>query len=161
VPLRDLPEGCGPESACSPHPTERTFMTENQPVKKKILIVEDEPGLVTYLETLLQDNGYETVSAGDGQTAFEKLKNDRPDLVTLDISIPQKSGVRFYRDLKENPQLANIPVIVVTAVTGYGGDPEEFRKFISTRKHIPPPEGFIAKPVDQQELLNLIKDVLP
>ena len=136
-------------------------MTENQPAKKKILIVEDEPGLVTYLETLLQDNGYETVSAVDGQTAFEKLKSERPDLVTLDISIPQKSGVRFYRDLKGDPKLANVPVIVVTAVTGYGGDPEEFRKFISTRKQFPPPEGFIAKPIDREELLNLIKALLP
>jgi CheY-like chemotaxis protein len=136
-------------------------MTANQPARKKILIVEDEPGLVTYLETLLQDNGYETVSAGDGQTAFEKLKSERPDLVTLDISIPQKSGIRFYRDLKEDPQLAGIPVIVVTAVTGYGADPDEFRKFISTRKQVPPPEGFIAKPVDREELLNLIKNVLP
>lgn len=136
-------------------------MTENEPTKKKILIVEDEPGLVTYLETLLQDNGYETASAADGQTAFEKVRSERPDLVTLDISIPQKSGVRFYRDLKEDSQLANIPVIVVTAVTGYGGDPEEFRKFISTRKQMPPPEGFIAKPVDREELLNLIKKVLP
>jgi CheY-like chemotaxis protein len=89
------------------------------------------------------------------------VRSERPDLVTLDISIPQKSGVRFYRDMKEDPQLANIPVIVVTAVTGYGGDPEEFRKFISTRKQMPPPEGFIAKPVDREELLNLIKEVLP
>ena len=136
-------------------------MTDNQPGKKKILIVEDEPGLVTYLETLLQDNGYETVSAVDGQTAFEKLKSERPDLVTLDISIPQKSGIRFYRDLKEDPQLAGTPVIVVTAVTGYGADPDEFRKFISTRKQVPPPEGFIAKPVDREELLNLIKGLLP
>ena len=136
-------------------------MTANQPARKKILIVEDEPGLVTYLETLLQDNGYETVSAADGQTAFEKLQSERPDLVTLDISIPQKSGVRFYRDLKEDPQLASTPVIVVTAVTGYGGDPDEFRKFISTRKQVPPPEGFIAKPVDREELLNLIKNLLP
>lgn len=135
-------------------------MTENQLAKNTVLIVDDEPGLVTYLETLLQDNGYETVSAADGQIGLEKLKSERPDLVTLDISMPEKSGVRFYRDLKEDPGFANIPVVIVTAVTGYGGDPEEFKKFISTRKQVPPPEGFVAKPVEPEELLNMIKDLL-
>ena len=135
-------------------------MTENQPAKKTILIVDDEPGLVTYLETLLQDNGYETVSAADGQIGLEKLKSERPDLVTLDISMPERSGVRFYRDLKGDPEFANIPVVIVTAVTGYGGDPEEFKKFISTRKQVPPPEGFVAKPVEPEELLGMINDLL-
>ncbi len=135
-------------------------MTENQADKKKILIVDDEPGIVTYLETLLQDNGYETVSATDGQIGFEKLKSERPDLVALDISMPEKSGVRFYRDLKEDPELAKIPVVIVTAVTGYGGDPEPFKKFISTRKQVSPPEGFIAKPIEQEELLATFEKLL-
>ena len=95
---------------------EIVFMTENKPAKKKILIVDDEPGLVTYIETLLQDNGYETVSAPDGEIGFEKLKNERPDLVALDISMPKKSGIRFYRDLKEDPELAKIPVVIVTTM---------------------------------------------
>ena len=78
-------------------------MTENQSAKKKILVVDDEPGVVAYLETLLQDNGYETVSAADGHLALEKFKSEHPDLVTLDISMPEKSGIRFYRDVKEDP----------------------------------------------------------
>lgn len=135
-------------------------MTENEPIRKKILIVDDEPGLVTYLETLLQDNGYETLSAYDGRAGLEKVNRERPDLVTLDISMPEKSGVRFYRDLKENPELANTPVVIVTAVTGKGGDPEGFKKFISTRRQVPPPEGFIAKPIKQEELLSTISELL-
>lgn len=135
-------------------------MTDGASEKKKILIVEDEPGLVTYLETLLEDNGYETTSASDGRSALEKVRAQRPDLITLDISMPETSGVRFYRDLKEDSELAGIPVIVVTAVTGYGGSPDEFKKFISTRKQVPPPEGFVAKPVEPEELLTAIKDLL-
>jgi CheY-like chemotaxis protein len=135
-------------------------MTENQPVKKKILIVEDEPGLVTYLETLLQDHGYETISASDGGVGFQKLKGERPDLVTLDISMPETSGVRFYRNLKDDPELAKIPVVIVTAVTGKGGDPEAFRNFISTRRQVPPPEGFIAKPIEPELLLRMIAGLL-
>lgn len=135
-------------------------MTENQPAKKKILIVDDEPSVITYLETLLQDNGYETISAADGKIGLEKLRGERPDLVTLDISMPEKSGVRFYRDVKEDPELAKIPVVIVTAVTGEAGDPEPFKKFISTRRQVPPPEGFIAKPIEREELLTTIKKLL-
>ena len=127
---------------------------------KKILVVDDEKNVVAYLETLLQDNGYETLSASNGREALEKTISEKPDLVTLDITMPEKSGVRYYRDIKENPDLAGIPVVIVTAVTGFGGDPEEFNKFISTRKQIPPPDGFVSKPIEQEKFLEIIKEVL-
>ncbi len=127
---------------------------------KKILIVDDEADIRTYLETLLQDHGYQTVPAEDGNVAIEKFKSERPDLVTLDISMPEKSGVRFYRDIKEDAETAGTPVIIVTAVTGYGLDPEGFNKFISSRKQVPPPDGFISKPIDQDELLGAVKKAL-
>jgi CheY-like chemotaxis protein len=135
-------------------------MGEQQGGRKKILVLDDEPNVVTYMETLLQDNGYDTVSAGDGSEGMEKARKEKPDLITLDISMPEKSGVRFYRELKEDSELAAIPVVVVTAVTGYGGKPEDFQKFISSRKHLPPPEGFVPKPIDRDELLKAIGEVL-
>ncbi|HXK36321.1 MAG TPA: response regulator [Candidatus Paceibacterota bacterium] len=135
-------------------------MGEQQGGRKKILILDDEPSVVTYLETLLRDNGYDTVSASDGSEGMEKALSEKPDLITLDISMPEKSGVRFYRELKDSPDLASIPVLVVTAVTGYGGKPEDFQKFISSRKHVPPPEGFVAKPINRDELLKEIGNLL-
>jgi CheY-like chemotaxis protein len=135
-------------------------MGEQQGDRKKILILDDEPNVVTYMETLLQDNGYDTVSAGDGSEGMERVRSEKPDLITLDISMPKKSGVRFYRELKEDPDLAAIPVVVVTAITGYGGKPEDFQKFISSRKHLPPPEGFAPKPIDRDELLKAIGELL-
>jgi len=128
--------------------------------KKRILIIDDEPSVVTYLDMLLSDHGYETMSAENGRTGFEKAKQEKPDLVCLDITMPEESGIRFYRQLKEHPELAGTPVIVVTAVTGFGGDPEPFRHFISTRKHVPPPEGFIAKPIDREAFLEMVARVL-
>ena len=130
------------------------------PSAKKILIVEDDPDITTFLETLLRDNGYETVSAADGQAGLDMLKTDPPDLVTLDISLPEKSGVRFYREVKEFPDTAKIPIIIVTGVTGWGRRPEDFEKFISSRKQVPPPEGFIAKPIEEDELLSKVKELL-
>ena len=135
-------------------------MGEPQGGRKKILILDDEPSVVTYLEALLQDNGYETVSASDGLEGMEKVRSEKPDLITLDISMPEESGIRFYRDLKEDPELAGIPVVIVTGVTGYGYKPEDFEKFISSRKRIPPPDGFIPKPIERDELLKGVTALL-
>ena len=74
--------------------------------------------------------------------------------------MPEQSGVRFYCNLKDDPKLSGIPVVIVTAVTGFGGDPEPFKKFISTRKQVPPPEGFLAKPIDKDEFLDMITKIL-
>ena len=135
-------------------------MTDQQRAKKTILVLDDEQDVVTYLETLLQDNGYETVSAMDGQKGMELMRQERPDLVTLDISMPVESGVRFYRELKADPDLAGTPVVIVTGVTGFGGQSDDFRRFISTRRQIPPPEGFVAKPIDREALLETIRKLL-
>jgi len=135
-------------------------MGEQQGGRKKILVLDDEPNVVAYLETLLQDNGYDTVSAGDGREGMEKARSEKPDLITLDISMPEESGIRFYRELKEDPELADIRVVIVTGVTGYGYKPEDFQKFISSRKNIPPPDGFVPKPIERDELLKEVTTLL-
>jgi CheY-like chemotaxis protein len=127
---------------------------------KKILIVDDEDDILEYLSTLFRDNGYETVTARDGEEAIGLVRTESPDLVTLDITMPEKSGVRFYREMKEDEKLKGIPIIIVTGVTGWGRDPEGFQKFISSRKQVPPPEGFMSKPVDREELLRLVESCL-
>jgi len=119
--------------------------------KKTILVIDDEPDTLTFLTTLLEDNGYATVTAGDGEQATAKIKERRPDLITLDITMPEKSGVRFYREMKENEATKDLPIIIVTGVA------DDFERFISTRKKVPPPEGYVGKPVDQAKLLELVK----
>ena len=123
---------------------------------KKVLIIDDEPHVVTYIKTLLEDNGYRTETASNGREGMEKARSFRPDLVCLDITMPEQSGIRFYRDLKDDAELKNTPVVVVTAVSYYGKDPEPFRRFLNTRRQVPPPEAFIPKPIDQQEFLKTI-----
>jgi CheY-like chemotaxis protein len=135
-------------------------MAELQSDKKRILVLDDEPHVVTYLETLLRDHGYETISASDGKEGIEKVRSEEVDLVCLDISMPEHSGIRFYRNLKDDPSLSAIPVVIVTAVTGYGGDPEPFKRFISSRKQVPAPEAFLSKPIDKQEFLDTIAKLL-
>lgn len=129
-------------------------------MKKKILIVDDERDIVSYLEMVLQDQGFETVTAGDGNEALEAVKRERPDLVTLDISMPKASGTRFYKEMRTDPELAAIPVIIVTAVTGLGGDKYAYEKFISNRRLVPAPEAFFPKPIDREEFLAAIGELL-
>jgi CheY-like chemotaxis protein len=116
--------------------------------------VDDEPDVVTYLMTLLEDAGYSTVSASNGQEGLEKVRGESPDLVTLDISMPEKSGVKLYTELKRDDGLKSIPVIVVTGIQG------EIEKFLSTRRQIPPPDDFVAKPVDRQALVDKVKRLI-
>jgi CheY-like chemotaxis protein len=80
--------------------------------------------------------------------------------VTLDISMPKASGTRFYKEVKTDPALASIPVVIITVVTGYGGDPHGYEKFISSRNIVTPPEGFFPKPIDREEFLATVKKLL-
>ncbi len=122
---------------------------------KKILVVDDEPDVVTYLATVLRDHGYETLEACDGEEALEKVRRDKPDLVTLDITMPEMTGVRAYRVMKEDAAFKGIPVIIVTGIS------HDFKQFISTRSQVPPPEGYLEKPVKPEDLLAEIKRLLP
>ncbi|MBE0558361.1 MAG: response regulator [Proteobacteria bacterium] len=121
---------------------------------KRILIVDDEEDIRTYLSTLLGDQGYETVQAKDGEDAMQKLQAAHPDLITLDVSMPEKSGVRFFREVKTDDRWKHIPVIVVTGVS------EDMKRFISSRHQVPAPEGFVSKPINQQEILDLVRKIL-
>jgi CheY-like chemotaxis protein len=123
--------------------------------KQTILIIDDEPDTVTYFSSVLEDSGYATITARNGAEAIERVKEARPDLITLDITMPETSGVRCYRDLRETEAWRTIPVIIITGVSG------DFRTFISTRKHVPPPDGYLSKPVDAAELLGLVRKLLP
>lgn len=122
--------------------------------KKLILVIDDDPDIVTFLTALLEDNGYATDSAADGVEGLEKTRARRPDLILLDITMPEKSGVRFYRDVREDEGLKSIPVVIVTGVT------QEFKQFIHTRRQVPPPDGYIQKPIDKQELLDAVAKAL-
>ena len=121
---------------------------------KKILVVDDEKDISTYFCTLLEDAGYTTVTASDGKEGMEKVKSETPDLITLDLTMPEKSGVRLYTELKTDDALKAIPVIVITGIQG------EIEQFLSTRKQVPPPDDFIAKPIEQDVFLEKVKNLL-
>ncbi len=122
--------------------------------QKKILIVEDEPDVMTYLSAIYEDNGYTTVQATDGIEGFNMAKSEKPDLISLDIAMPNQTGVRTYREYKQDPDLKDIPVIIITAV----GD--DFRRYLAKLKGFQKPEGFMNKPIDENRLLKMVADIL-
>lgn len=121
---------------------------------KKILIVDDEQDPRTFLKVLFEENGYETAVAVDGNEALPKVKEFQPDLITLDIIMPQETGVKFYRELHKDSQLAQIPVIVCSGVTRY--------KDLFARDHatMPKPFAFVEKPIDKEALLAKVKEAI-
>jgi DNA-binding response OmpR family regulator len=122
--------------------------------RKRILIVEDEPDEVSYLTALLEDNGFAVMTAVNGRDGFEKAKSEHPDLVTLDISMPEESGVRMFRDLQADPATSDIPVIIITGIS------HDFKRFIETRRQVRPPAGYFDKPPDREQLLAKIREIL-
>lgn len=121
---------------------------------KTILVVDDDPDAREFLVTVLEDNGFAAVTANDGTDAIAMIDEKVPDLISLDIAMPEKSGVAVYRKLKEDDRLRSIPVIIITGIS------DDFKKFISTRRQVPPPDGYISKPVDHEQFLKMVRDLL-
>jgi len=86
-----------------------------RPEDKTILVVDDEPNVRQYLKVVLEDAGFNVVTAGDGVEAIEIIKDCMPDFISLDLIMPKKSGHRLLHELRRNRQWSRIPVLIVTA----------------------------------------------
>ncbi len=114
--------------------------------QKKILIVDDDPAITRYLDVLFQDNGFLTCIAEDGITAMDVFKAESPDLITLDLEMPEEWGPRLFRKLSKTRGFST-PVIVISGLSG--------RQF-----SIPKADAFFAKPFDKDELLAAVNRIL-
>ncbi len=110
---------------------------------KKILVIDDDPIIVKYLVNLFNNNGYDTCSAADGVEAFEVLTKEKPDLITLDLDMPEQWGPRFYRKYTKDKELKDIPVVVITGLAG--------------RHAIKKAVAYVSKPFDPDKLLGIVK----
>jgi CheY-like chemotaxis protein len=131
---------------------------ETEP-KKKILIVDDEPDIRNFLSACIEDAGFLVDTAKDGIEALEKVAADPPDLVTLDLVMPRRSGVRVIREFQKNEKWAKIPVIVITAHARdeFGFDEVKALRALAADMQ---PRYTIEKPVTQEKIVQAICDVL-
>ena len=121
---------------------------------KKILIIDDEEDVLTYLSAFFVDNDYYVISAPDGKEGIKKALSEKPDVITLDISMPEESGVKALRELQNNENTKNIPVIIITGVTS------DFKRFIRARKQVHIPEGYFEKPINRELLLKKVNELI-
>lgn len=116
-----------------------------------ILVVDDEPDFRDLITYWLQREGYEVITAGDGLAALEKARWQPPDLILLDLMLPELDGLSVCEILRRHPTTANIPVIMVTAC-----ESAPIRKYGLENGA----RGYLTKPVAQAELVQWVRSVL-
>jgi CheY-like chemotaxis protein len=121
---------------------------------KKILIIDDEKDMRTYLGALFRKAGYETESAPNGEEGFALARSFDPDLITLDIMMPKKSGLKAYNELRTSPDTKGIPVIVLTGLTKQ----QDF--FGDNLGELPRPEAIVEKPIERDKFLEKARQIM-
>jgi len=127
--------------------------------EKKILVVDDEPDVRNFLTACIQDAGFIVDSAVDGQDALEKIEKEIPDLMTLDMVMPRKSGIELIRTLRKNDKWSKLPVIVITAHARNEFASEDIKGFNAFTSGLKP-RRTIEKPVTPEVLVNTICEIL-
>jgi len=121
---------------------------------RRILIIDDEKDMRVYLGTLFRAAGYQTEVAENGDEGLRMARADPPDLITLDILMPRKSGVRAYRELRTAPETRQVPIIILTGLTRQ----EDF--FGEELGDLPRPEVIVEKPIDRDGFLEKVGRIL-
>lgn len=127
---------------------------------KKVLVVDDELDMRTFITTLLETEGFKPIPAEDGIKGLEVAREKKPALIILDVMMPRESGITMYREVKTDPDLKGIPVIMLSALSK--------KTFFHSQKvlndykgeKIPEPEVYIEKPPEPEELLTAINSLL-
>lgn len=118
---------------------------------KKILVVDDEPNIVTMIKSRLKANGYDVITACDGQEGLEKAQNENPDLILLDVMMPKLTGYKVARLLKFDSSFNDIPIIMLTARS----QEKDIELGATVGVNM-----YITKPFEPEELLEAIKILL-
>ncbi len=130
-----------------------------RPQDMTILVVDDEPDVVIYLKTLLEDEGFSVLTAADGNEALEHVKRRKPDFISLDLVMPKKSGIRFFYELRHNKDWARIPVVIVTAHAHNEKIEKDIQELFAERTMVGP-RTYLEKPIKPKNYVNLVKQEL-
>ena len=122
--------------------------------KALVLIVDDDPDFVDMLTLKTEAAGYRTKTAYDGVEAWERIKEERPALVLLDVMMPNKNGYEVCKEMKSDPEYKDIPVILLTAV----GSAVPTTSYTHRDGMTTEADEYVPKPVDVDNLLSLVKE---
>jgi two-component system alkaline phosphatase synthesis response regulator PhoP len=124
--------------------------------KQHILVVDDDPDLVESITMKLESNNFHVTKAYDGVEAWERIKEDRPDLIILDVMMPRKDGYMVCDEIKKDDQYKDITVVLLTAV----GDAVTTTQYTHFGGKTTLAEDFIPKPIDLDKLMDIVKENL-
>lgn len=129
-------------------------------MSKKVLTVDDDPDIIAFVKTVLEENGYVPVIARNGEVGLALAREEKPNLVILDVLMPKQSGIRMYRELKSDEALKDIPVVILSGIAK--------RTFLRSQEaltefgdqSVPEPDVYIEKPVEPDELAETVKKLI-
>lgn len=128
---------------------------------KEILVIEDENDVIEFLKMALEDAGYSVRTAQGVESAVAALQERRPDLITLDLIMPEKTGIRLYSELKgADSPYKNIPIVIITGVDQNTKGSISFRDFFKDKQSVAKPEAYLTKPIQAKELLETLDTLL-
>jgi CheY-like chemotaxis protein len=127
----------------------------DEAIKKTVLVVDDEEDVVTYLSSALKSAGFNVVTARDGFEAIEQVKKNEPDLISLDLVMPKRSGAKFYRELVKNKKWARIPVLIVTGHARDDLGKADLKSLVMSGPGI-----YLEKPVKPENYIASVKQLL-
>ncbi len=130
-----------------------------RPEDTTVLIVDDEPDVVEYFSGILERAGFNVVTASNGREALEHLKERRPDFISLDLVMPEKSGIKFLYELRKNRDWARIPIMIVTAHARDDLGKSDFDEIFSG-KTMADPLTYLEKPVRPEQFLRSVMRIL-
>ncbi|MGC9027911.1 MAG: response regulator [bacterium] len=136
--------------------TNSEYVAETKP---RVLIIEDDPEFSYYLKIIFEDCGCSTMIASDGIKGYKAIKSFEPDLITLDLLLPNKTGIQLFRQLRKHSKFHSIPIIVITSYSENNYPMLDIKKKLYSSKIIPP-EAFFEKPVESRELLLAVQRIL-
>ncbi len=128
--------------------------------KKKIMIVDDEPDILDYLMAVLEDSGYITCTVKDINNILDSIALEKPDLIILDIMMPDRSGLSIYREIQLTSEFKTIPVILISGLSSKNEFIEELLNGNKDSEQIASPEIFIEKPLQIEKLQKQIASLL-
>jgi twitching motility two-component system response regulator PilH len=146
--IKDTSGGEMPNLAADVHLCSVDKYGESSPVHKKVLIVDDSPSEVRLMQGLLEKEGYWPVGLNDPRRVEEAITNDRPNVILLDVVMPDRNGFQVCRDLKGNADFSRIPVIMVTSKDSASD------KFWGQQQGA---DGYETKPFTREELLRAVR----
>ncbi|MFH1416531.1 MAG: response regulator [Elusimicrobiota bacterium] len=117
----------------------------------KVMIVEDNYVTVKLLRFLLEKQKFQVVSCENGKEALDCVENEKPDLILMDVMMPEIDGIEVTRRMKQNPNTSKIPIIILSAL---GQEMEVMRGLQAGA------DGYVVKPFDSQALIKLVKERL-